>query len=66
MGANVELLGLKASSTSAVEGLASGLPLADFIEDFLLLGTQLLLLLNCLRGFILLIQMGDQESGLWS
>lgn len=48
MGANLELLGLRASSTSAVEGLASGLPLADFIEEFLLLGTQLLLLLNCL------------------
>lgn len=64
-GASLELLGLMASSTSVVEGLAPGLPLAAFIEMCCLLGPQLFLLLIFLRGFILPIQMSDQESGLW-
>lgn len=63
--ASLELLGLMASSTSAVEGLAPGLPLAALIEVCSLLGPQLFLLLNFLRGFILPIQMSDQEFGLW-
>lgn len=63
--ASLELLGLMAASTSAVEGLAPGLPLAAFIEVFSLQGPQLLLLHNFLRGFIFPIQMSDQESGLW-
>lgn len=64
VGASLELLGLMASGTNAVAGLSPGLPLAGLIQVCSLLGAQLLLLLHCPSGFILPVQMSDQESGL--
>lgn len=55
----MELLGLTASDTNVVAGLAPGVPLAGFIQVFTPLEAPLLLLLNYPRGFMLACMNSD-------